>query len=174
MRSIRIKLFVLLTFIVVVTAGLSIRSNALDLSNDVIEVSYGELSKDSQKQVDCLAENIYHEARSEPVDGKQAVAFVTINRTQDSRFPKSICSVVKQKTTGICQFSWFCLPTKLNKDSDGYKEAMAVALYVFVNYEKLNDFTKGALYYHADYVNPRWKLKRTTKIGKHIFYKEVI
>ena len=30
---------------------------------------------------------------------------------------------------------------------------------------------KGALYYHADYVNPRWKLDKTTIIGRHIFYK---
>jgi hypothetical protein len=28
------------------------------------------------------------------------------------------------------------------------------------------------LYYHADYVNPRWKLEKTTVIGRHIFYKE--
>jgi spore germination cell wall hydrolase CwlJ-like protein len=26
------------------------------------------------------------------------------------------------------------------------------------------------LYYHADYVNPNWKLKRIAKIGTHIFY----
>ncbi|MBJ7298438.1 MAG: cell wall hydrolase [Dolichospermum sp.] len=41
-----------------------------------------------------------------------------------------------------------------------------------MNYEILDDVTKGALYYHADYVNPRWKLIKTTTIGRHIFYKE--
>lgn len=144
------------------------------MSGTIMNITYNELSKDSQKQIDCLAENIYHEARNEPISGQQAVAFVTLNRTQDERFPKSICSVVKQKTTGVCQFSWFCLPVKVNKNSDGYREALDVALYVYANYEKLHDVTKGALYYHADYVNPRWHLKKTTKIGRHIFYKEVI
>jgi hypothetical protein len=44
--------------------------------------------------------------------------------------------------------------------------------YVYANYENLKDITQGALYYHADYVNPRWKLEKTTVIGRHIFYKE--
>ena len=47
-----------------------------------------------------------------------------------------------------------------------------MAIYVYANYENLRDITKGALYYHADYVNPRWKLEKTTVIGRHIFYKE--
>jgi spore germination cell wall hydrolase CwlJ-like protein len=48
-----------------------------------------------------------------------------------------------------------------------------MAIYVYANYEKLKDITHGALFYHADYVNPRWRgLEVTTKIGRHIFYKE--
>ena len=43
---------------------------------------------------------------------------------------------------------------------------------VYANYEKMHDMTQGALFYHADYVNPRWKLERTTVIGRHIFYKQ--
>jgi spore germination cell wall hydrolase CwlJ-like protein len=31
---------------------------------------------------------------------------------------------------------------------------------------------KGALYYHADYVSPGWKLPKIDKIGRHIFYGE--
>jgi spore germination cell wall hydrolase CwlJ-like protein len=172
MRFLRIKLILLLAFVTVMTTGFTPKT--YDITSDIMEVRYGELTRETQKQIDCLAENIYHEARSESVDGMKAVAFVTLNRTQDDRFPKSICSVVKQKKTGICQFSWFCSPVKVNKDSEGYKGAMDVALYVYANYEKLYDLTKGALYYHADYVNPGWKLKKTTKIGRHIFYKEVI
>ena len=137
-----------------------------------LEIAYSDLTKDAKKQVDCLAENIYHEAGHEPSDGKKAVALVTLNRTQDERFPSNICGVVKQKTQGTCQFSWFCMPVKLKRDSDAFKESMQVALYVYANYEQLKDITHGALYYHADYVNPRWKLERTTVIGRHIFYKE--
>jgi len=141
--------------------------------NKIMEIAYSDLTKDAKKQVDCLAENIYHEAGHESETGKQAVALVTLNRTQDERFPSQICEVVKQKTQGTCQFSWFCMPVKLNRNTDAYKQSLEVALFVYANYEKLKDVTHGALYYHADYVNPRWRnVEKTTVIGRHIFYKE--
>lgn len=139
--------------------------------NTPVKISYTELGKYQQKQVDCLAQNIYHEARSEPEKGKQAVAFVTINRTQNEKFPSDICGVVKQKSRTVCQFSWFCSKVKLDRSSEAFKEALETALYVYANYERLYDVTHGALFYHADYVNPRWRgLEKTTKIGRHIFY----
>jgi spore germination cell wall hydrolase CwlJ-like protein len=138
-----------------------------------LEITVSDLTQDARKQVECLAENIYHEAGHEPYMGKKAVALVTLNRTQDQRFPSNICGVVKQKTQGTCQFSWFCMPVKLNRNTEAYKESMRIALFVYANYEKLKDVTHGALYYHADYVNPRWRgLEKTTVIGRHIFYKE--
>lgn len=142
--------------------------------NLIIEITYTDLTKDAKKQVDCLAENIYREAGVESEKGKQAVALVTMNRTQDPRFPSDICSVVKQKVKRTCQFSWFCESHKaIDKRSDVYQTSMKMALFVYANYEMLHDITKGALYYHADYVNPRWRgLTQTTKIGRHIFYKE--
>jgi spore germination cell wall hydrolase CwlJ-like protein len=141
--------------------------------NMLMDIAYSDLTKDARKQVDCLAENIYHEAGYESEKGKQAVALVTLNRTQDERFPSQICEVVKQKTQGTCQFSWFCMPVKLNRNTDAYKQSLEVALFVYANYEKLKDVTHGALYYHADYVNPRWRnVEKTTVIGRHIFYKE--
>jgi len=141
--------------------------------NMLMDIAYSDLTKDAKKQVDCLAENIYHEAGYESEKGKQAVALVTLNRTQDERFPSQICEVVKQKTQGTCQFSWFCMPVKLNRNTDAYKQSLEVALFVYANYEKLKDVTDGALYYHADYVNPRWRnVEKTTVIGRHIFYKE--
>ncbi len=45
-------------------------------------------------QVICLAENIYFEARNQGTAGWMAVANVTINRRNDSRFPNTICDVV--------------------------------------------------------------------------------
>ena len=60
-----------------------------------------------------------------------------------------------------------------SSDLDAFRESMDVALFVYANYEKLKDITNGALYYHADYVNPRWRgVEKTTTIGRHIFYKE--
>jgi spore germination cell wall hydrolase CwlJ-like protein len=139
--------------------------------NKFLEIKYTELNVDARKQVDCLAENIYYEAGYEETRGQLAVALVTMNRTQDPRFPKDICSVVKQKTRGTCQFSWFCEPIKV-KNLYVYRKNLEVALHAYANYEYIDDLTKGAIYYHADYINPRWKLHKTTQIGRHIFYKD--
>lgn len=138
----------------------------------ILDITYHQLTKETQQQIDCLADNIYHEAGYEPEDGKIAVALVTLNRLQDPRFPKDICGVVKQKTRSTCQFSWFCEHKITNRAKEVYTKARDTAVHVYVNYEKLQDITGGALYYHADYVNPRWKLEKTTTIGRHIFYKE--
>lgn len=152
--------------------SVSIIAGAQWTEEKTLTVQYSQLTRDAQKQVDCLAQNIYHEAGYEPEDGQIAVALVTLNRTEDPRFPKDICSVVKQRTNTVCQFSWFCEGKKAIRNNFVYEQTREVALYVYANYEKMHDFTKGALYYHADYVNPRWKLEKTTKIGHHIFYKE--
>lgn len=162
------NIFLIILLMITVTAV------AVNTGNEfrLFEVKYTDLTKDAKKQVDCLAENIYHEAGSESESGKIAVAMVTLNRVQDPRYPKDICSVVKQKVNYTCQFSWFCSAPKLNRNSDMFKDSMQAALHVYANYEKLTDITKGALYYHADYVNPNWKLQKTTVIGRHIFYKE--
>ena len=63
-------------------------------------------------EVKCLAKNIYFEARNQSIQGMYAVADVTLNRVKDSRWPSTICAVVKQRDQRrgkwICQFSWFC------------------------------------------------------------------
>ena len=139
----------------------------------LIDVRYEQLTKDAKKQIDCLADNIYHEAGYEPDQGKVAVALVTMNRVQDPRYPKDICSVVKQKVNYTCQFTWFCQDKYTNRQKTAYEESRDIALHVYANYEKIKDFTNGALFYHADYVNPQWRgLEKTTVIGRHIFYKE--
>lgn len=55
-----------------------------------------------QKELTCLQKNIYFEARNQGRPGMRAVAAVTINRTEDPRFPDTICGVVYQRK----QFSW--------------------------------------------------------------------
>ena len=172
MRTKKILAIVSLLILSIIATTLYASNKIFTLDDKILDVAYSELTKDTKKQIDCLAENIYHEARSEPEKGKVAVALVTLNRVEDPRFPKDICGVVKQKTQGMCQFSWFCTPVTSNKGSESYQSAKEVAVYVYANYEKLHDITKGALYYHADYVNPGWKLQKTVTIGRHIFYKE--
>ena len=132
---------------------------------------------DRERQVECLAKNIYWEAAHEPFEGKVAVAQVTINRVNDGRFANDICAVVYQKnvvyTKVVCQFSWFCETNHLTRSAHPklYMESEAVAKKVLLENYRLDGF-KDALYYHADYVDPKWKKERIGKIGRHIFYKE--
>ena len=165
----RKRLYILITLFLISTA---IIASAAFNNDRFLEIQFSQLSKDAKTQVQCLADNIYYEAGYEPEDGKRAVAMVTLNRVNDPRYPKDICSVVKQKVNSTCQFTWFCEAKRIAKRNEAYDEAMTVALLVYANYEKMKDVTEGALFYHADYVNPRWKLEKTTKIGRHIFYKE--
>ena len=60
------------------------------------------------KQIMCIAKNIYYEAASESHEGKLAVAQVTINRANSKKYPSDFCGVVYQKTGSTCQFSWTC------------------------------------------------------------------
>lgn len=147
----------------------------LHLDDSIINVrkmSETEL-KDS---LDCLATNIYHEAGNQNFDGKVAVAQVTLNRANSELFPNSICKVVKQKTRIndkiVCQFSWYCVSHLRNKTKNKivYKESYEVAEKVLLENYKL-DILEEALYFHADYINPKWRLKKIIKIGDHIFYK---
>jgi spore germination cell wall hydrolase CwlJ-like protein len=134
-------------------------------------------ARDVEKQLQCMARNIYWEAASEPFEGKVAVAQVTINRVQSGKFADSVCGVVHQKTKFfekvVCQFSWFCETTHLTRPvyQKLYKESEEVAKMVMLEGFRL-PMLREAIYYHADYVNPRWNKPRITQIGRHIFYKE--
>ena len=127
------------------------------------------------RQLSCLAQNIYHEAGYEPFEGKVAVAQVTLNRAASGNFPSDICGVIYQKSKVyekvICQFSWYCeQPTKVRPiNAAAYNESMAVAKKVLLEGFKL-DGLKKAMYYHADYVNPGWRKEKVATIGRHIFY----
>ena len=166
----RIRLYILIVLFLISSFIFVSASFSRDM---IIDVRYEQLTKDAKIQIDCLADNIYHEAGYEPDQGKIAVALVTMNRVQDPRYPKDICSVVKQKVKYTCQFTWFCQDKYTNRQKTAYEESRDIALHVYANYEKIKDFTNGALFYHADYVNPHWRgLERTTVIGRHIFYKE--
>jgi spore germination cell wall hydrolase CwlJ-like protein len=133
--------------------------------------------KERERQLQCLAQNIYWEAASEPFEGKVAVAQVTLNRASSSKFPNDICQVVYQKNVFyekvVCQFSWYCEHNHKVKPvhQQFYTESEAVAKKVLLEGFRL-DGLKEAMYYHADYVNPKWKKEKVATIGRHIFYKE--
>ena len=131
---------------------------------------------------ECLAKNIYFEAKNQPLIGQLAVAIVVMNRVEDHRFPNTVCEVVQQGPTlawtenfpvkNKCQFSWYC-DGKSDKPKQGkaWEDAKHVANGVYN--ELISDFVEGATHYHADYVNPSWAETKTyvTRIDDHIFYR---
>lgn len=134
------------------------------------------LDAEFNKELKCLAKNVYFEARGEPFAGKVAVAQVSLNRTNSGRYPDTICEVVSQKAKvadkTVCQFSWYCTNKRFsNVSAMDYKKSYNAAWQVLVDGYRLRPL-KNALYYHSTSVNPQWRLTKVAKIGNHIFYKE--
>lgn len=130
-----------------------------------------------ERDLQCMAINIYREAGHEPFEGKVAVAQVTMNRVENPEFPKNVCDVVYQKNKVyekiVCQFSWYCDSTHRNRpvNREAYQDSYEVAKKVYLEGFRLPSL-EDALYYHADYVSPNWYNKeKITKIGTHIFYR---
>lgn len=130
----------------------------------------------------CMATNIYHEAKNQPMAGQIAVAQVVMNRVRDNRYPDNVCDVVKQGLTykngkvvlGKCQFSWYCDGKKddVDKKSEKWRNSLRYASMVITNRITL-DVTEGATHYHATYVRPAWARTKTktVRINRHIFYR---
>jgi len=129
----------------------------------------------------CLALNIYFEARNSNLADQAAVSNVVMNRTNDRRYPDTICGVVYQgerDTNGNmirhrCQFSWYCdgksdVPT----DTDLWVRVQMLAWYM-IEENMYRGLAEGATHYHANYVNPEWNrdLQLVGRIGEHIFYR---
>lgn len=167
--------------VIVMTVVMLLNANAVYdtiLPDEIIvkkQLTYEDLNSTTQKQVKCLADNIYYEARGESDDGKKAVAYTTLNRLDDGRWSDSICGVVKQKIRGTCQFSWMCdiRLLKHKKDTQLYEKCKIVAVMVYLNYVPgQNDITQSSTFYHAKSINPNWKNVTFVKdIGNHRFYR---
>jgi spore germination cell wall hydrolase CwlJ-like protein len=122
----------------------------------------------------CLTEALYFEARGESVKGQFAVAEVILNRKDSSRFPTSVCGVVRQGTGKRyqCQFTYTCDGHKeVIREPAAYQRAGKIAALMLKGANRA--LTKGATHYHTRAVNPRWarKFPRTTTIGVHHFYR---
>lgn len=125
----------------------------------------------------CLALNIYHESRGEPLAGQHAVAQVTMNRA--GRDPNKVCDeVFKPK-----QFSWANPLTSVKgkerarrakglvpKEDKAWDVARSIAFHTIKGH--VRDFTAGATHYHTKAVKPIWRksLKLVAIIGQHKFY----
>lgn len=116
--------------------------------------------------VECLAKNIYHESRNQPLEGQIAVAQVTLNRVRNPQFQNTVCGAVYAPS----QFSWTLDKRKRVRDQQAWRASVNIARAVLTQSFKLPDFP--ALYFHTPQVNPRWSRgkKVLAKIGDHIFY----
>jgi spore germination cell wall hydrolase CwlJ-like protein len=154
---------------------------AIVLIGSMVYVVYADhlrLRWQQQRQADlmCLARNIYHEARGEPTAGQHAVAEVTLNRVASRQFPGTVCEVVYEKRYDpkrnrlVGAFSWTEFDSVSKPKGKAWERAVRSAEAV---YDKQQDpIVKGALFYHADSIEPRWarEKNRVVKIGSHIFY----
>ncbi len=129
---------------------------------------------DRSRSLECLTSAVYHEARSEPVDGQRAVAQVVLNRVRHPAFPSSVCGVVFQgshRRTG-CQFSFTCDGSLARRREPGAWERSreiaeaALAGDVFAP-------VGNATHYHTTAIRPYWapSLRRSAIVGSHIFYR---
>ena len=158
----------------IMAAVMLILANVANANEDVI-------TQDKYPEHYCLALNIYYEARGSNLADKAAVSDVVLNRVNDTRYPNTICEVVKQgkqhpsgqMVRNACQFSWYCDgKSDVPLDKDRWFEAQMIA-WGFLEYDKYRGITEGATHYHATYVSPRWAkdLQMVGRIGAHIFYR---
>ena len=144
-----------------------------------------ERIREHEKQIECLAKNMYFEARGEQKDGQDAVAFVTINRVRSDRYPNTICEVVYQAKVDSrgrplrnqCQFSWYCDGKVDTVYESIYSKLYKRAEFIYINYylnDAMEDTTDGATHYHSDKVEPYWSkhtnYQLVASIGQHLFY----
>ncbi len=138
---------------------------------------YAALIPEAQqfREMRCLAEAIYFEARSEPEEGQAAVAQVVLNRVRHENYPGTVCGVVYQNRHRFlaCQFTFACEGRSLRiTEPEPWRVAVQIATDVVSGKIYLSD-VGASTHYHADYVRPYWarRLKRMDTIGRHTFYK---
>ena len=152
-------------FFSLIVGGLCFAAGVVFMQRDEERVRAREFHAQS---IDCLARNVYYEARGEPAVGQYAVAEVTMNRKASPHYPKTVCEVVYQKAA----FSWTDFSMVLQPPSgDEWIRAQRIAEAVY--YQKRLPTLQGATHYHAVYVQPDWSKERPriARIGRHIFYR---
>jgi Cell Wall Hydrolase len=123
----------------------------------------GELSAEER----CLAGAVYFESKGESLDGQLAVARVVMARAKSGRFPSTLCGVVFQRS----QFSFVRGGKMPRIDTGSQHWRNAVAITKIALDDKWKSPVEGALFFHARYVSPGWRLKRMGSIDNHVFYR---
>jgi spore germination cell wall hydrolase CwlJ-like protein len=176
--SLKIIVVLIATTIIFITGKYYIDYKINDLKSEITrQQDFSSTMQQRLKDLDCLGINIYWEAGNQSFEGKVAVAQTTLNRVKDGRFGKSVCEVVYSRSLVhgkvLCQFSWVCENKRrvIPIHDKQWQESQEVAKKVLLENFRLPSLHES-LYFHADYVNPKWGKERITKIDRHIFYKE--
>lgn len=120
------------------------------------------------RELECLATGIYFEAKSEPLAGQLAVGKVIANRADSGgRFPSTYCGVLFQRG----QFSFVHGRSLPNVSHSSKQWQTAVAIAKIVDQDLKESAVGDALFFHARYVSPGWRMKRVASIGNHVFYR---
>ena len=169
--------------------------NTLDILFVATALAMAPPAESHSLEGECLALNMYYEARNQGTAGLLGVTAVVLNRVNDKRFPNTICGVVKQGPTreswktrktldkndaiyypikNKCQFSWYCDgKSDEPKEKSIYKKFLDLSEAILNGEMPFLDITDGATFYHADYVTPGWAKSKTktVEIQDHIFYR---
>lgn len=119
------------------------------------------------RELNCLAGAVYFESKGESLAGQLAVGRVVVARSKSGRFPNSYCGVVFQPS----QFSFVrgnAMP-RIDKRSRNWRTAVAIAQ--IAHSGTWQSQAEGALFFHAAYVSPGWRLRRVARIDNHVFYR---
>ena len=110
----------------------------------------------------CMALNLYHEGRSEPLLGQVGIVHVTRNRAKGKQ--ENVCKVVYAHS----QFSWTLTNPKVT-DLKEFDRVMHTAVIAW----QFSDITSGSDHYHHVSIRPYWihKMKFTMKLGSHLYYR---
>ena len=127
---------------------------------------------ETNQEIYCGAQNVYHESRGEPDLGMIAVAQVVQNRIKSTRFPDTVCEVVYQDK----QFSWVNdgLSNHPLLSNPIERESFIKSAWVHIIALEHKDITNGATHYHRFDVKPWWssQMNLVAIIGDHFFYTE--
>jgi len=128
---------------------------------------------EGSRELDCLTQAVYYEARGEIPSGQAAVAQVVLNRARNRAFPKTICGVVFQRATlHGCQFSFACDGSTLReREPRAWRRAQTVASRALDGFVMTE--VGAATHFHTLDVAPMWgsRLLRVAQVGMHVFYR---
>jgi spore germination cell wall hydrolase CwlJ-like protein len=125
------------------------------------------------RELECLTQAVYYEARGETPAGQAAVAQVVLNRVKHPAFPKSVCGVVfqgAQRGRG-CQFSFACDgSTRMRREPAAWTRARRIATRAFAG--QAGGGVGSATHFHVVSVQPGWAgMIQVAQVGAHIFYR---